>query len=161
MNKYFTFRSVGIAVIAAISLLQPIAASAAPNTSVMVRSFTDQDLRNEVIGNDARNAIEAAKNQNIDCLAWDQTWETAAEALSAWAFFGTSHFCGDKVELNRSEGKKVWSPSGMPSDHQCRQAVGAHNRNDFVRNRHVDKWRMQRRGQTNYVMCNVHYVILD
>lgn len=158
MKKFLSLNALAAVALSSMMTLTPTVSEAA-RTAANPHQWSESDLAK--IPGQAAATIRAARDGGGGCLAWDRVWEDAASALSAYFMFGTDNFCGPKVELNRSEGEKIYSPSGMPSDSQCRQASGVSNLSAFVRYRHVEKWRMTRRGQTNNVMCSVHYVILD
>lgn len=158
MKKFLSMNALAAVALSSMMTLTPTVSEAA-RTAANPHQWSETELAK--IPGQAAATIRAARDGGGGCLAWDRVWEDAASALSAWAMFGSSNFCGDKIELNRSEGEKIYAPNRMPSDSECRQASGVSNRAEFLRYRHVDKRRMTRRGQTNNVMCNVHYVILD
>ena len=157
MNKLSCMKAVTAFAMAALMAVGPSAAEAQS-----LKAKTNTELRSDDPMASARINLTNAFNDGIGCLAWDSVWEDAGSALGSWAMFGTNNFCGDPVELNRSDIATIRSPYSLPADWECRNAVGnPGQRDDFVRHISVTKMRKSRRGQEAYVLCTVNYVILD
>lgn len=166
MQKPLSLQGITGVTLAVLIALMP-AVSEAARSSARPDQWSDDELAK--IGERARNNLNKAIADDIDCMPWDKVWEDAASALSAWAIFDTDNFCGEEVVLDRNEGVVFsLSGTGLPSDFQCAYRAGlvdGHGRvTGPVVERSVEvrsKWRLQRRGQTGKVACDIDFQILD